>query len=143
MITLKAAGRLGEGVTCNVETGKAIARAGLHPATGGDGLSLCSGDMLLEALVACAGVTINAVASVSPSRFVTDGSSLKATSTSVARSASTRRRRSASRRSGFASSSTPTPPRSSSRRCCKLTERYCVVFQTLAKPPTMEFKRTV
>src|SRR6476646_9294363 len=62
MITLKAAGRLGEGVTCNVETGKAIARAGLHPATGGNGLSLCSGDMLLEALAACAGVTLNAVA---------------------------------------------------------------------------------
>src|SRR6478752_10604707 len=62
MITLKAAGRLGEGVTCNVETGRAIARAGLHPATGGDGLSLCSGDMLLEALVACAGVTLRAVA---------------------------------------------------------------------------------
>lgn len=63
VITLKAQGRLGEGVTCKVETGRALAAvAGLHPATGGDGLSLCSGDMLLEALVACAGVTMNAVA---------------------------------------------------------------------------------
>jgi uncharacterized OsmC-like protein len=62
LITLKAQGRLGEGITCSVQTGKALARAGLHPATGGDGLSLCSGDMLLEALVACAGVTLNSVA---------------------------------------------------------------------------------
>src|SRR6266705_12144 len=62
LITLKAQGRLGEGVTCNVQTGKALVAAGLHPATGGNGLSACSGDMLLEALVACAGVTLNAVA---------------------------------------------------------------------------------
>ena len=62
LITLKASGRLGEGVTCKIETGKALVAAGLHPATGGNGLSACSGDMLLEALVACAGVTLNAVA---------------------------------------------------------------------------------
>jgi len=62
LITLKASGRLGEGVTCKIETGKALVAAGLHPATGGNGLSACSGDMLLEALVACAGVTMNAVA---------------------------------------------------------------------------------
>src|SRR5438105_6498420 len=62
LITLRAAGRLGEGVTCKIETGKAPVEAGLHPATGGDGLSACSGDMLLEALVGCAGVTLNAVA---------------------------------------------------------------------------------
>jgi uncharacterized OsmC-like protein len=62
LITLKAQGRLGEGVTCSVQIGKALVAAGLHPATGGDGLSACSGDMLLEALVACAGVTLNAVA---------------------------------------------------------------------------------
>src|SRR6266700_7915729 len=61
-ITLRAEGRIGEGLTCNVETGKALVEAGLHPATGGNGLSACSGDMLLEALVACAGVTLNAVA---------------------------------------------------------------------------------
>jgi uncharacterized OsmC-like protein len=62
LVTLKAQGRLGEGVTCKVGTGKALVEAGLHPATGGDGLSVCSGDMLLEALAACAGVTLNAVA---------------------------------------------------------------------------------
>src|SRR2546421_7138903 len=61
-ITLRAQGKLGEGVTCKVQTGRALVEAGLHPATGGDGLSLCSGDMLLEALVACAGVTLSAVA---------------------------------------------------------------------------------
>src|SRR5215216_7916228 len=62
LITLRAAGRLGEGVTCKIETGKALVEAGLHPATGGNGLAACSGDMLLEALVACAGVTMQAVA---------------------------------------------------------------------------------
>ena len=62
LITLRAKGRLGEGVTCKIETGQALVAAGLHPATGGDGLSACSGDMLLEALVACAGVTLSAVA---------------------------------------------------------------------------------
>src|SRR5215208_2277619 len=62
LITLRASGRLGEGVTCRIETGKALVDAGLHPATGGNGLSACSGDMLLEALVACAGVTLRAVA---------------------------------------------------------------------------------
>jgi len=62
LVTLRAEGRIGEGVTCRVETGKALVEAGLHPATGGDGLSACSGNMLLEALVACAGVTLRAVA---------------------------------------------------------------------------------
>ena len=61
-ITLEATGSLGEGVSCSVDTGRAIAEAGLHPASGGDGTQLCSGDMLLEALVACAGVTLRAVA---------------------------------------------------------------------------------
>src|SRR4030081_3156874 len=62
LITLRAEGRLGEGVTCKIETGKALVEAGLHPATGGDGLSACPGVMLLEALVGCAGVTLKAVA---------------------------------------------------------------------------------
>ena len=62
LITLRAEARIGEGVTCKIETGKALVEAGLHPATGGDGLGACSGDMLLEALVACAGVTLRAVA---------------------------------------------------------------------------------
>ena len=61
-ITLKAQGSTGEGISCSVETGKAIVAAGLHKATGGNGMLVCSGDMLLEALVACAGVTLNAVA---------------------------------------------------------------------------------
>ena len=63
LITLRAQGRLGENVSCKIETGKALVVAGLHPATGGSGQNACSGDMLLEALVACAGVTLNAVAS--------------------------------------------------------------------------------
>ncbi len=62
LITLRAEGHIGEGVTCKIETGKALVEAGLHPATGGEGQSACSGDMLLEALVACAGVTLRAVA---------------------------------------------------------------------------------
>jgi len=61
VVTLSAEGELGEGVSCSVDTGRAIAEAGLHPASGGDGALLCSGDMLLEALVACAGVTLRAV----------------------------------------------------------------------------------
>lgn len=62
LVTLKARGRIGEGITCRVETGQALVEAGLHPATGGDGLAACSGDMLLEALAVCAGVTMSAVA---------------------------------------------------------------------------------
>ena len=62
VVTLSASGALGEGVSCSVQTGRALAAAGLHPASGGDGSLLCSGDMLLEALVACAGVTLRAVA---------------------------------------------------------------------------------
>lgn len=62
VVTLRAEGRLGEGVSCSVRTSKALVEAGLHPATGGTGMQACSGDMLLEALVACAGVTLNAVA---------------------------------------------------------------------------------
>jgi hypothetical protein len=61
LVTLKARGSLDDGIACKVETGRALAVAGLHPATGGSGLELCSGDMLLEALVACAGVTLKAV----------------------------------------------------------------------------------
>jgi len=62
LVTLRAEGRIGQGITCKIETGKARVEAGLHPATGGDGLSACSADMLLEALVGCAGVTLRAVA---------------------------------------------------------------------------------
>src|SRR5215469_9473528 len=62
IITLRAEGKVGEGISCSVQTGRALVEAGLHPATGGTGLLACSGDLLLEALVACAGVTLNAVA---------------------------------------------------------------------------------
>lgn len=62
MITLKAQGKIGEGISCKVETGRTLVEAGLHPATGGNGMLACSGDLLLEALVACAGVTLSAVA---------------------------------------------------------------------------------
>ncbi len=62
LITMKARGRIGEGITCKIETGKALAQAGLHEAAGGNGMTICSGDLLLEALVACAGVTLNSVA---------------------------------------------------------------------------------
>lgn len=62
VVTLRATGSLGEGITCSIDTGRALVEAGLHPATGGDGTSLCSGDLLLEALAACAGVTLRAVA---------------------------------------------------------------------------------
>src|ERR1700681_4451887 len=62
IITLKAQGNIGEGISCKVETGRAMVEAGLHPATGGTGMLACSGDLLLEALVACAGVTLTAVA---------------------------------------------------------------------------------
>src|SRR5437763_991188 len=62
LVTLKAEGKLGDGITCKIDTGKALIEAGLHPATGGNGMAACSGDMLLEALVACAGVTLGAVA---------------------------------------------------------------------------------
>src|SRR6201746_403437 len=62
LITLKAQGNIGEGISCKIDTGRALVEAGLHPATGGDGMLACSGDMLLEALVACAGVTLGAVA---------------------------------------------------------------------------------
>ena len=62
IITLRAEGKIGEGISCKIETGRTLVEAGLHPATGGDGMLACSGDMLLESLVACAGVTLSAVA---------------------------------------------------------------------------------
>ncbi len=93
VITLRAKGSLDqEGVACKVETGRALAVAGLHPATGGSGLELCSGDMLLEALVACAGVTLKAVATALSVPLNPPVSSPRAISISAARWASTSRR---------------------------------------------------
>ena len=113
LVTLQAQGRLGaEGLTCKVETGRALVEAGLHPATGGDGLSACSGDMLLEALVACAGVTLRAVATALDIEL--HGGTPRAISIFAARSASAERRRSASATFACASISKPTPRPTSS-----------------------------
>ena len=117
-ITLKATGTLGEGVSCSVDTGRAIAQAGLHPATGGDGSLLCSRRHAARGARRLRGRDARRrVARASTSRSTRAASTPRATSTSAARSASTGRRRSASRDIRLASSSTPTPTTSSSRRC--------------------------
>jgi len=141
LITLHAEGRLGEGVTCKVETGKALATAGLHPATGGSGLAACSGDMLLEALVACAGVTMNAVATALGIEL---------------RDATLRAEGDLDFRGTLGlSKDVPVGFKNISLRVTletdaseeqlatllRLTERYCVVYQTLAHPPAMSIER--
>jgi uncharacterized OsmC-like protein len=137
LITLRAQGRLGEGITCSVQTGRALADAGLHPATGGDGLSLCSGDMLLQALAACAGVTLRAVATsldipVAGGTIEVEGDLDFRGTLAVSREA-------------------PVGFRAIRLRCTldtaataeqldtllRLTERYCVVYQTLAGAPQL------
>ena len=117
-ITLKAKGSIdNEGIACKVETGRALAVAGLHPATGGSGLELCSGDMLLEALVACAGVTLKSVATAIEVPLKTGRVSAKAISIFAARSASTRRRRWALPKSACASTSTRSAAGKTRPRC--------------------------
>src|SRR6185312_2464676 len=136
VITLKAKGQLGsEGVTCKVETGRAIAEAGLHPATGGDGTHLCSGDMLLEALVACAGVTVKAVATaldlpLKGGTVSAEGDLDFRGTLGVARDAAVGFR---AIRLRFDLDCAASPEQLA--QLMKLTERYCVVFQTLARPP--------
>jgi uncharacterized OsmC-like protein len=135
LITLKAEGRLGEGVTCSVQTGKALATAGLHPATGGDGLSACSGDMLLEALVACAGVTLNAVATaigvVVRSGTVRAEGDLDFRGTlGVAKETPVGFQRI---RLDFDLDTDASEEQLST--LLRLTERYCVVYQTLRQSP--------
>jgi uncharacterized OsmC-like protein len=138
VITLKAKGRLGdESITCKVETGRALAEAGLHPATGGDGLSLCSGDMLLEALVACAGVTLKAVATALdlPLRggAVSAEGDLDFRGTlGVAKDAPVGFREIRLR---FDLDCDASPEQL--EQLLKLTERYCVVYQTISKPPRL------
>ena len=137
LITLRAQGRLGEGVTCNVQTGKALVAAGLHPATGGNGLSACSGDMLLEALVACAGVTLNAVATaigvVIQSGAVSAEGDLDFRGTlGVAKDTPVGFQRI---RLHFDLETDATEAELST--LIRLTERYCVVYQTLRRPPEM------
>jgi uncharacterized OsmC-like protein len=141
LITLKAEGRLGEGVTCNVETGKALVTAGLHPATGGNGLSACSGDMLLEALVACAGVTLNAVATaigvVIRSGAVRAEGDLDFRGTlGVAKDAPVGFQRI---RLHFDLETDASEEQLSTLN--RLTERYCVVYQTLRQSPEITVSR--
>jgi uncharacterized OsmC-like protein len=133
MVTLKASARIGEGITCKVETGKALSEAGLHPATGGDGLTVCSGDMLLEALAACAGVTLKAVATAIEFK-------LQDASVHVEGDLDFRGTLSVDRNApvGFKDIrlhfqlQTSEPP-DKIDTLIKLTERYCVVYQTLVK----------
>ena len=143
VITLRARGTLGDDVTCNVETGRALVQAGLHPATGGAGVAVCSGDMLLQALVACAGVTMNAVATALGIEL--RGGSVSAEgdldfrgTLGVARDAPVGFSRIRLRFDVDTSAST--------EQCAKLrelTERYCVVYQTLKSSPPVEVSLNV
>jgi uncharacterized OsmC-like protein len=141
LITLKAKGALDDSnIACKVETGRALAVAGLHPATGGSGLELCSGDMLLEALVACAGVTLKAVATALdiPLRSGTvaaEGDLDFRGTLSVAKDAPV----------GFAQirlrfDLDTDAPQDKLDQLLKLTERYCVVYQTIRNGPPVEIK---
>ena len=135
MITLHAQGQLGaEDISCSVATGQALAKAGLHPATGGDGTLACSGDMLLQALVACAGVTLRAVATslgieVAGGTVRAEGELDFRGTLAVAKDAPV----------GFTAIrlsfelDAEAPPEQLAT-LLKLTERYCVVYQTLAQP---------
>lgn len=133
LITLKAKSKLSDGISCKVETGKTLAHAGLHPATGGDGLTVCSGDMLLEALAACAGVTLKAVATamdlvVEDATVHVEGDLDFRGTLSVDKYAPVGfkdiRMRFDIRSSG---------PDERIEKLIRLTERYCVVYQTLIK----------
>ena len=138
VITLKAEGRLGENVSCSVETGRALVEAGLHPATGGSGLQACSGDMLLQALVACAGVTMNAVATAL--ELPLDGAMIRAEgdldfrgTLGVDKSAPVGFK---AIRLMFDLDGDLTDEQKAQLQ--KLTERYCVVYQTLRSPPDFD-----
>ena len=131
LITLKAEGSIGEGVTCSVDTGRALAEAGLHPTTGGTGQHLCSGDMLLEALVACAGVTLNAVATalnldVEAAKVKAEGDIDFRGTLGVEKEAPVGFR---DIRVGFEIKGSLTDEELAT--LTKLTERYCVVYQTI------------
>ena len=137
LITLEAQGRLGEGVTCNVQTGKALVAAGLHPATGGDGLSACSGNMLLEALVACAGVTLNAVATaigviIRSGTIRAEGDLDFRGTLGVAKDAPV-----GFKRIRLHLDLDTDASKEQLSTLVRLTERYCVVYQTLRQPPEM------
>jgi uncharacterized OsmC-like protein len=142
LVTLRAHGTLGtEKITCKVETGRALVEAGLHPATGGDGLSACSGDMLLEALVACAGVTLTAVATAL-------GIALRGGRVSAEGDLDFRGTLGVSKEApvGFTAIrlnfdlDTDAPP-DQIATLLKLTERYCVIYQTLLRPAQVSVAR--
>ena len=136
-ITLSATGALGEGVSCSVQTGRALAEAGLHPASGGDGSLLCSGDMLLEALVACAGVTLRAVATsldigVTGGTVRAEGELDFRGTLGVEREAPVGF---AAIRLSFELETDADDEQLATLQ--RLTERYCVVYQTLATSPAL------
>jgi uncharacterized OsmC-like protein len=142
VVTLKAEGRLGEGVTCKVDTGRALVTAGLHPATGGNGLAACSGDMLLEALVACAGVTLGAVATalgitLRDATLRAEGDLDFRGTLGVAKDAPVGFR---DIRLAVTLDTDATQEQIDS--LLRLTERYCVVYQTLARTPALSVQAT-
>ena len=135
LVTLRAQGRMGEGIACRVDTGRALVEAGLHPATGGSGLQACSGDMLLEALVACAGVTLKAVATalqidLRDAKLTAEGDLDFRGTLGVAKDAPVGFREI---RLAF-DLDTDAPPEQK-QKLIELTERYCVVLQTLRQSP--------
>lgn len=138
LITLKASGEIDDqNVVCRVDTGRALVEAGLHPATGGSGVHACSGNMLLDALVACAGVTLKAVATaigfdLRGGRVSAEGDLDFRGTLGVAKEAPVGFR---DIRLTFDLVTTEPPQRIGT--LTKLTERYCVVFQSLAKPPAI------
>ena len=135
-ITLRAEGSLdGEGLTCSVETGRALVEAGLHPATGGDGLSACSGDMLLEALVACAGVTLRAVATAL--EIEVKGGAVRAEGDLDFRGTLGVEKGAPVGFKEIRLSFDLDSPADAEQvaTLARLTERFCVVFQTLNSPP--------
>ena len=141
-LTLRASGRAGEGISCRLDTGKALVEAGLHPATGGDGSQACSGDMLLEALVACAGVTLRAVATgigvnLRDARISAEGDLDFRGTLGVAKDAPVGFR---AIRLRFELDTDATEEQR--QTLVRLTERYCVVLQTLrgAPPVAVEVK---
>jgi uncharacterized OsmC-like protein len=142
-VTLRAQGTLGpENITCKVETGRALVEAGLHPATGGDGLAACSGDMLLEALVACAGVTLRAVATalgmtVRGGTVTAEGDLDFRGTLGVSKEVPVGFR---SIRLRFDLDTDATPEQRET--LLKLTERYCVVYQSLKTPPALAVSLT-
>jgi uncharacterized OsmC-like protein len=141
LVTLHAEGSLGEGISCSVAAGRAVAQAGLHPATGGDGSLLCSGDMLLEALAACAGVTLRSVATsleiaIRAGRVLVDGDLDFRGTLAVAKDAPVGF---SAIRLTFDLDTDATDEQLDT--LLRLTERYCVVFQTLARPPALSVAR--